>query len=367
MYEPTPSAWSTHNPDLQVAWDSSSLQAVMFCPRHYEYAIRDGRGSGDGVDLAFGGYAATGFETYQKARLEGLTKERALLRTVRAILTLTWRDGDQWGGAYEEQWHCTGTEPYKNSKGNRAKCPYAHKGVWLPPPNPGDTCGVCGSPIETARNYSPDNKAKNRQTLLRTLVWYIDEQPEEMEDGLHPYQFPDGTPAVELSIRLPLPFSTPYGETYILAAHLDYIGVFGGDILPVDNKTTTKSLNDRFWSGYNPSMQLDTYDMMVNVLYPDLHTAGVLVDAAQVLQSTSNFARRTFYKTEGQRQEQWETIEFWIKQAERYAEAHHWPMNKRSCWLCPFNQICRMDPEVRQVYLDQSFPKRDRWNPLLER
>lgn len=361
-----PSPYSPHNPNLQTAWDSSSLGAIQFCPRYYQLSILEGWG-GDQVDLVFGGYAAEGFELYQKRRLAGDTKDAAMLAVVRHIMTETWRDGQQWGGRFENQWHCTGTEPYKNSNGNRAKCPYSHKGSWFPEPSP-DVCGECGSPVERVRNYIPAHAAKNRVSLVSMLIAYIDEQPENLDDGLRPYIFPDGTPAVELSVRLPTPWKSPYGDDYILTGHFDYIGVFGSENWITDNKTTTKTLSDKFWQGYSPHYQLDTYDLFGSLMFPDLDLQGVLIDAAQVTATKPPaFARHTFRKTEEQREEHWRNVEFWIKQAEQFALAGYWPMNKRSCFLCPFAKICNKDPAFREQYLRADFQKRERWNPLQER
>jgi len=361
------SPFSPANPKLQTAWDSSSLGAIQFCPRYYQYTILEGWG-GPQTDLDFGSFAATGFEEYQKQRLAGKTKDEAMLVVVRLLLNLTWNaDGTQWGGHFEPQWKCTGTEPYKNAKGNRAKCPYSLKNSWFPEPNP-DVCGVCGSPVQRQRNYIPVHAAKNRPSLIRMLIWYIDDQPEELDDGLRPYIFPDGTPAVELSVRLPTPWKSTYGDDYILTGHFDYIGVFGSENWITDNKTTTKTLGDRFWHGYSPHYQLDTYDLFGSLMFPDLELQGVLIDAAQVTQTGDpKFARRGFRKTEEQREEHWRNVEFWIRQAEQFALADYWPMNKRSCFLCMFSQICNKDPAMREGYLKGGFQKRERWNPLKER
>lgn len=364
--------WSPSNPNLQLAWDSTSLQSVQFCPRYYQYAHLDGW-KGSSVDLEFGIYAATAWEQYQKLRLAGKTRADAQREVLADLMKATWLgNGKQWGGRYEEQWRCTGLDaegnpvPYRNSKGNRAKCPYSHAGAFFPMPAP-YICGECGAEIETVRNYLPGDSAKNRQTLVRTVAWYIEEQPEELSEGLRPYAFPDGTPAVELSFKLPLPWQSPYGENYILAGHLDYIGVFGPEMFVVDNKTTTKGLTAKFWNGYSPHMQVDTYDLVGSVMFPDLPLKGVMIDAAQTLAGGSRFARKPYYKTEEHREEHWETLKFWIKQAEQYAEAGYWPMNKRNCWLCAFNRVCQLAPSQRPGVLAADFQKGPRWDPLHER
>jgi hypothetical protein len=352
---------SAHDPLRQVAWDSSSLGAVMFCPRYYQYTILEGW-SGDQTDLQFGGFAATGFELYQKARLEGLNKDDALLRVVREMMRAT----QGWGGEWETMWHCEGLEKYKNKKGNPAKCPYAHAGMWFPGDKP-DVCGECGSTTSQEKRYLPIHPSKNRIGLIRMLIWYIDDQPEEMADGLHPYIFPDGTKAVELSMRIPLPWTNAFGEQYILTGHLDYIGVFGEEMFPVDNKTTAHPLDAKFFGGYSPHYQMDTYDLMVTMQFPDLPLKGILIDAAQVLVGGAKFARHAIYKTDAQREEHWEQIKFWINLAEQFAIDKRWPMNKRNCWLCPFKNVCNKDPEERERYLNVGFTKRPVWDPLVPR
>ena len=361
----THSHLSPANPRLQVAWDSTSLGALQFCPRYYKYAHLDGW-SGSTIDLEFGVHAATGFELYQKARLNGDTKDQALFKVVRAVLSATWKDGKGVMGRYENQWKCTGTTKYKNKKGNAAICPYAHKHAWFPEPYPQE-CGECGSPTRRQRNYIPETPAKNRHSLLRLLVWYIDEQPEDLDDGLRPYVFPDGTAAVELSFRVPLPWKSPYGDQYLLTGHNDYLGAFGPEIWTVDNKTTTKSLTTKFWEGYSPHYQIDTYDLTAALAYPNLDIRGVMLDAAQVTTDGARFGRHPFYKTDAQREEHLTMIEYWIRQAEYFAEKDFYPMNKRNCWLCPFKNVCNKDPEQRDRYLNEGFLKREIWNPLVPR
>jgi hypothetical protein len=238
--------------------------------------------------------------------------------------------------------------------------------MWMPDEGP-ELCGSCNSPTYTELRYVPDDKLKHRRSLIRALVWYGLNQPEELSEGLRPYVFPDGHPAVELSFRLPIPLYTDMGEQYILAGHLDLIGQFGDEIFPVDQKTTRKTLNDKFFASYSPSTQFDTYDMVMSVMFPDLETVGIMVDAVQLLTDGVKFGRFTYRKTEAQREEHWADMQEWIKEAERYATRDHWPMNKRNCWICPFNGVCSLSPEKRQTELETSFQRGERWDPLKER
>lgn len=361
-----PDTFSKTNPKHQLAWDASSLKALQFCPRYYQYSNLEGW-QGDSVHLEFGRFIADGFERYQKLRLDGYSKDDALLRVVRQALQETWNDdGTQWGGRYETMWKCEGTTKYKNAKGNRAKCPFAFEAAWFPGDHP-DVCGSCGSGIRTERRYIGGDSKKNRLTLIRALIWYGLDQPDVLEDGLKPYVFPNGQKAVELSGRMPLPYKSTAGEDYILTWNFDYIGDFGHEIFIVDNKTTTKSLNDKYFEQFSPDTQFDTYDLVGYLAFPDLHVKGTLVDAVSVSVTGVEFGRRPFYKDEAQNEEHLKDLGVWLKVAETYALMDYWPMNKRSCWLCPFKGVCSQSPKMRPGYLASTFAKKERWDPLRQR
>jgi len=374
-----PSPYSPTIPNLQVVWDSTSLRALMFCPRSYEYGILNGwRGSA--VDLEYGIYFASATEVYAKARLMGRTKYEATLAAVQRVVEDSWTSendgqdhgygvnaGKGWGGEYEPQWRCTGTEKYRNAKGNAAKCPYSHKGKWFPGGGP-DTCGVCHSPTQSERRYAPYDKVKNRESLVRLVEWYCEEQPDASGGaGLSPFAFPDGTPAVELSFKLPLPFQTPDGQPYVMAGHMDAIKTFGTiETFITDNKTTKSFLGPLYWKQYSPNIQVDLYDLAGSLLFPDLGLKGVAIEAAQTLVGGAKFATQVFYRTEAQREETLHEIGWWIKQAERFAADNYWPMNKTNCKMCNFNGICSKDPAQRERFLKADFVQK-RWNPLEER
>lgn len=360
-------AFSEMYPNVQLAWDASSLKSFQFCPRHYQYANLEGW-QNPSVDLAFGRLIASALERYQKMRLDGSTKDEALLEVVKWAMKETYDEvkGTQWGGSYADMWKCDGTKKYKNAKGNAAKCPNAFERVWFPGPPP-HICGNCGSSIRTDRLYQPDDGKKHRHSLLSAIIAYVDDQPEVLTDGLHPYRFPDGTAAVELSGRLPLPLYTSAGEQFLVTWNFDYIGVFGGNKYPVDNKTTTKGLDDKFFASYSVDTQFDTYDLVASIAYPDAGISGVMIDAISITATTINFGRREYHKTEAMREEHFYDLQWWIRQAEDAAMKGYWPMNKRNCWICPFKGVCSQDPSLRQGYLKSNFQKQERWNPLLER
>lgn len=362
------SPFSPHNPLLQTVWDSTSFKSLQFCPTYYKLSILEGWRAG-GVDLEFGGYYASAVEVFKKARIEGKSRDEAQLLAVKRVVEDSWDPAHgAWGGEYQELWRCTGTEKYRNSKGNAAKCPWSHKEKWYPGPH-AEICGECGSELVTERQYVAVDARKNRSTLVRTVIWYCEDQPEEMNaGGLHPYRFANGTPAVELSFKLPLPWKSPYGDTYILAGHIDSVLANGdeSELFGADNKTTTKYLNQKYWDQFSPDTQVDTYDVSLSILYPDLPFKGFIIEAAQVMTEGSRFASMPFHKTEAQREEHFQDLHAWLQHAEGYAKSGYYPMNKRNCWLCPFKGVCNKDPSKREMYLKAGFTKKH-WNPLEER
>lgn len=365
--EGAPSPYSPHNPKLQMAWDSTSLRHLMTCPRQYQYAILEGyRTDASQVDLEFGGFFASAVEHYKKCRLMGHAREVAHLKILAWVIQATWKDGKPWGGTYEDQWKCSGTEPYRNEKGNKAKCPYSHAVRWFYPPAPAQ-CGTCGSPTHNERRWDSDNPAKDRNSLIRLVSWYIDEQPETKgEGGLYPYMFQDGTYAVELSFSFPTTFKNSHGEPFVLAGHLDSISTFGDELWVTDNKTTKKMLNQNYYAQYAPNLQVDLYDLAASVLYSALGVKGVLIEAAQTMATGARFGMLPVRKSEKQREEFYKELGWWFATAETHAKANYWPMNRAACFLCPYKTICSKEEQVREMYLKADFVVK-KWNPLEER
>lgn len=365
----SPSPFSKHNPKLQLAWDASSYGALLFCPRFYQYTIVEGfRFPGNSVHLEFGRLFASSVETFSLKRLEGYSKEEATLAAVQyAVENSGFLDEDgkwhPWGGEWKVQWRCTGTEPYRNEKGNRAKCPYSHKGKWFDPPEPAG-CGLCDSEIELRSRWLPENKEKNRNTLVRLVCWYCDEQPEE--EGIQPITI-NGRPAVELSLRTPLPFINKYGERYILAGYVDRLVDFQDENWIADNKTTKKTLGKTYWSTWRPNYQMETYDILVNATMPELKTKGVLIEAAQALVGGAEFGTMPIRYTDTQREEYLRDLEYWLGQAEKFAEDDYWPMNRRSCGFCSLRTICAMPTEKRRLQSLKADYEVKKWNPLEDR
>jgi hypothetical protein len=364
-----PETFSEKHPTLQMAWDATSLKALQFCPRNYQLSVLERWGS-DSVHKSFGKYLAKGLEIFWKERLNGATIEEALVPAVREIGLLTLNpDGSQWGGQFVTSWHCLGETPYKNDKGNHAKCPFSHKGKWFPG-EASDICGRCGSECETVVRYEPDSPLKHRISLIRAIIWYGLSQPDVLTDGLTPFLFENGKPSVEFSFYLPLDMHAYTGETYALCGHMDLVVHFGEETWVQDTKSTGHALDQRFWRGYHPETQFDIYDSVGGIIFQSMNFKGTIVDAIQLTSDGVNIVRRPMPSSEDQRAETWDDVKEWIRLAEQYARADYWPMNKRNCWLCEFNEICALPRSQREWTLkaNPKFVQRPaRWNPAQER
>lgn len=360
------SAFCTTQPMLQRAWDATSYSALMFCARYYQHTIIEGYRQPGNNDLEFGGFFASCVEHYKKGRLLGQTKEQATVDTVRYAIERTFDPIiGPWSGSYEEAWRCTGVEPYRNKKGNRAKCPWSHKGNWFPAPAP-QVCGECGSTTELQRRWV-SSFTKDRYALLRLVCAYCDNQPQTAQEGPFPICFPDGTPAVELSFRYPLPWNTPDGDPYLACGHMDSLMEYGTENFISDNKTTAKSLNQKYWQAYSPNPQVDLYDVTGSILYPELNIRGVLIEGAQITKTQGiKQGLGIMRRTEAQREEFFRDFRYWLDQAEKFATDNYWPKNTRNCWSCHFNIVCSKDPSMQEHYLKSNFVQ-SHWNPLEER
>ncbi len=383
--------FSRHNSDLQIVWDSTSLKELCECPRGYQLHILEGWRKPNNYHLDFGSLFASATECFHKARLRGASKEAATLealkRTVQASgsyeeersylgewwpFTFLWQP---WGGAYEQQWRCTGTEPY-SVKGR--KCPFSHARKWFDLSRPGNAgqgwawqgeagCPECSSPIEKRSSYQPDHPTKHRLNLLRLVIDFCDAQE---PGGFEPYAFPDGTEGVELQLRVPLGRKVPphdiagiEQEDYELVANLDLLATFQGRHYVVDEKTTEKSLSEWYFNQYRVNTQTGLYDLILHIAGSPIDVGGVAIRAWQVTRDGPAGSRTILLtKTEGQREEALRDLHAWIDFAEKCAAEGYWPMN-RTC-ACPHPEICDMDPAFRREHLAADYVQRY-WSPIM--
>lgn len=303
------SSFSKDIPLLQIAWDSTSLSALKECPRKYKYSIIDGWAPrNESVHLTFGALYHSALERYDHLLVQGKSHDEAVPTVVRWLLNETW---------------------------NR----------------------------ELNRPWLSDDKNKNRYTLVRTVVWYLDQFK---SDPLQTVILADGKPAVELSFRMEFGFTSSLtSEPYLLCGHLDRLAELNGATYIVDRKTSKNTIGEDFFSKFSPDNQFSTYCFGAKVVYA-LPTQGLIVDAAQVAMTFSRYQRGFVFRTEDQLLEWYEDAKILLAQNEYYVQRDYWPMNDKSCnnyGGCPFRFICAKAPSVREQWLKASYTQRV-WDPL---
>lgn len=310
-------------PTLQLAWDSTSLGALKTCPAYYNYAIRQGYVPRiTKVALKWGLEYHASLEAYDRALTKGQTHREAVHSAVRRALIGTWD-------------------------------------------------------FKTNRPWVSDEPTKTRETLIRSIVWYLIQFE---NDPIKTVIFSDGTPAVEKSFSFdPGILSLSTGENFIICGHLDRIGVLNKRMWILDRKTTKGSIGPNYFEQYTPDNQMSLYDFGGHVVYfQDL--AGIIIDAAQTGVNFTRFQRGQITRTPAQRDDWLRDTQTWLRIAESYAKQGHWPQNDKACnmygsyqadrdeWKngCPYRPVCSSEPNMRPKVLEALYEKRI-WDPLITR
>ncbi len=233
--------------------------------------------------------------------------------------------------------------------------------------------------------WSGEVKGKNRFTLIRSVVWYLDQFG--AADPAETVLKQDEKPAVELSFKWELDWGPKAAyclkkvtgdpqeppeyvdhtlQPYLLCGHLDRVVSFAGGTYVMDRKTTGSTISQYYFDQFEPDNQMTLYTLAGKVI---LHCPirGVIIDAVQVAVGFSRFARGFTYRTDAQIEEWLLDLRYWLSQAETYAVAGYWPMNDKACFNCSFRNICSKDPSVRTNFLESEFTQEDPWNPLRPR
>lgn len=294
--------------NVQWAWDSTSLSALKVCPRYYKYVMIDGwETKEESVHLRFGIEYHRALQDYDLSRAANIVHDDAVHDVIRELLIRT-------------------------------------------------------------SNFESDHKTKTRESLIRTVIWYIEQFKDDTAETLIKS---DGTPAVEESFKFPLDWKAQLDEEnigYWLCGHLDKIVRFNDELFVKDYKTVYT-----FWGkSWEPDNQMTLYTLASRIV---LGTAvrGVIIDMAQVKQDVTEFKRDFTFRTEDQLQEWLADLRYWLTLAEQYAVNNYWPMNDLSCDKyggCRFREVCSKSPAVRDRFLEGSFvkqPPEERWNPLKPR
>ena len=307
------SSFSSKLPRLQLGIDSTSLGEFKTCPRKYQLSIVLGyQPKAESVHLVFGILLHQAREQYDQLRMQAFSHDEALDKVFDTALRATW-----------------------NPKLNRP---------WI-----------------------SDHKLKNRLTLLRTIVWYLDALANN--DPIETVKLPNGKAAVELSFRFASGYQSKLtGEDFILCGHLDRLGKFNDQYYIPDIKTTGSTISQNFFDGFTPDNQFSLYTLASKTVF-HFPVKGMIVDAVQVAGGFSRFQRQVIPRSDSQVDEWYGELKYWFGQLELCAETNIWPMNDKSCGQyggCKFRGICSKPPAARQLWLDKDFERRV-WDPLVSR
>jgi hypothetical protein len=297
-------------PRHQLAWDATSLTALKTCPRYYQYNILEGHVTRiENIHLRWGSEYNDALVTYNREKAKGASAEEAMLAALRFALVSTWDE----------------------------------------------TLG---------RPWTSDLPFKTRETLIRSLVWYLTQFE---EDALKTTVLPDGKAAVELSFRIHLDESSSLtGEDYLLCGYLDRKVEFNDREWITDWKTTRYALDDKYFAQYSPHNQVSLYTFAGNVISQEHAINGVIIDAVQLGVTFSRFQRNEIGRTRMQLEEWMRDSLFYIRQNEEFVKNDYWPQNDTSCDKyggCAYRSICGVSPEIRPRLLDGLFHRRV-WDPL---
>lgn len=319
-------SFSTKNPYLQLALDSTSIGDFKTCPRLYYYrmnGIEPGLGYAprtESVHLTFGLLFHSAVERYhhytsRAAEIDTMGHEEALQEVVRWAMCATW---DKETGPWES----------------------------------GD-------------------KAKNRFSLIRTIVWYLDTFK---DDYIQTITLANGKPAVELSFGFHSHYLSATGEDFVLCGHLDRLGRLGNSNYIIDLKSTGSTINDRFFDRFTPDNQMTLYCIAGKTAF-GVDTEGIIVDACQItvtgfVERGGPFMRKQIPRSQFQLDEWHEALGYHLENLEWCATNNQWPQNDKACNLyggCPFRPVCYApSKEARQQVLAANYVPRQ-WNPLEKR
>ena len=279
----------------QTRVNASTFQVFKACPRKYLYGVLLARGKGsDDPDLRFGSLIHAAKAIFETNKARGAEHDMALQGAFRFLLTETW-----------------------------------------------DT--------RLAKPGFTEDPLKNRATLLRTFVWYIDQY---REDACVTAALPNGKPAVEVAFEFDSGVRGVADEQVTFVGTIDRIVTFNGTTFVSDTKTSSnaKYLTAR---NYTPDGQFSLYVAAASVCF-GIEADGILLDGIEVGPNATSFRREIVPRPR-------EVIEEWLDDARvhlrRLSEAfqrNEWPQNDAACGMyggCRFRGVCGASSAEREDIL----------------
>lgn len=311
---PANTSFSANLPGFQFAWDSVSRGAMKKCPRYYQLTIVQGwQTRAQKVDLVFGIWMHEAREKYYKERARNATHDYALDAAVQYALHVTW-DRD------------------------------------------------------LGRPWFSDNPNKNRHTLLRSIIWYLDQW---RDDPFSTIILPSGNPAVELSFNYDSGLRSTFGQPILLCGHIDRLVSINGMTLPTDLKTTKSTIgtaSSGYFLQFNPDDQMTGYCHATQQKY-GITVTGIVIDAVQVAVGFSRMLRGHSPRSQSQIDEWFAGFHELTQRAEAYARSGFYPMNEKACTMyggCEMRPICQRPAAIRERFLAADYAQRV-WDPLVVR
>jgi hypothetical protein len=290
---------------IQYAWDATAIGGVKHCGRFHNFKSQGWQAKEESVNLRFGSEYHRSLRDYEVLKAEGFEHRDCLDDVVRSLL---FRIAD----------------------------------------------------------WNPDHKQKNRETLIRSVIWYLEKFK---DDQAKTWIMSDGKPAVEVNFSFELDFGPTPDQPYVLSGKLDKIVVFNGDLFVMDHKTTS-ALGPTFANRFNPDNQMTLYTHAGKKIFM-APIKGVIINGCQPLVGGTNFERHIVYRTDEQIEEWLVDLEYWLTQANAWAERGEFPHNDASCnkyFGCEFRDlVCSKSPQVRDRFLKANFDQVEPWNPLKPR
>lgn len=320
---------------VQFAWDATSLSAFEKCPRYYKWAHLEGwQPMNKSEHLIFGGVYAAALERFHKLVAEGMDYDEAVIEVVHQALMETWdheREPD------EPECEDEGCDHYGT--------PHGHAGKRI---------------AGTGEAWNSLHNTKTRGTLIRTIVWYLEEF---REDTCETLILDNGKAACELS------FSLEFDSDTLYCGHLDKAVKYAGANYVMDQKTTGGSIGPYYFEQFNPDIQMGGYSWAGQQILGS-PVKGVIIDAAQIAVGSSRFARQFIPYAAPLLEEWYHMTALTIKEARRATEENDFRMNRASCGNyggCAFRKVCNRIPQHRERVLRGEFVQRPRWDPLERR
>lgn len=343
------SSFLTEHPFVQFGWDATSLSVFKECPRKYYYVLICGwRPKGENIHFTFGSHYHKVLELYDHAIAAGTSHDEAVLDAVKFCLLVTAfydvRTGEMDPNQEEVIEQMNGWELSQLQAG----FPYNFSHFW-----------------------QSHMKEKNRFSLTRAVVWYLEQFK---NDPAKTVILANGKAAVELSFRMELPITSVIGDPFLYSGHLDRLVEYQKQSWILDRKTTKSQLNEKFFAKFDLDTQMTGYTAASKVVL-DKPAAGVIIDGVQLAVTFARYSRGLTLRTDAQLDEFLDGTMSYIRSAEKMGLAAEeigmaaFPMNESSCHMyagCQFCGICSKDPSIRETYLKTDFRK-EIWDPLQSR